>query len=339
MSIKLKPVAEQTIVITGASSGIGLATARAAAERGASVVLAARGEESLRETVEEMRSHGADAHYRVVDVADFRGMLELAEWVAAERGGFDTWVNNAAVSIYGEIEKVPVEDARRLFDVNYWGMVHGSLAALPWLHERGGALVNVGSVVGERAVPLQGHYCASKHAVKGFTDALRMELEKADAPVSVTLIKPGSIATPYPEHARNYLEGEPTNPSPLYDPRIVAAAILEAAARPIRDLVVGGGGAFSAGLGKLAPRLADRVMAATMFDAQQQPQKSAFTRPDALYTAGEGGREYGTYEQRTIRHRSSYTGMRLHPVATMLTAGALALIATGAIHLLGSGED
>ena len=338
--MKLKPISEQTLVITGASSGIGLATARAAAGKGARVVLAARSEPALRETVEEMRSHGAEAYYRVVDVSDFPAVRALADWASSELGGFDTWVNNAAVSIYGPIEAVPVEDARRLFDVNYWGMVHGALAALPHLRERGGALVNVGSIVSDRAIPLQGHYSASKHAVKAFTDALRLELEKDGVPVSVSLVKPGAIATPYPEHARNYMEVEPTNPPPLYDPRVVSAAILECATRPIRDLVVGGGGALNAALGKVAPKLADRYMRATLFEGQQKEEEpSAPFRRDALYDAAGAGHERGRYEER-VRRRSAYTTARLHPLATMLTAGAVALIATGALRMLGeSGHE
>ena len=337
MHIKLKALAEQTIVITGASSGIGLATARRAAHQGARVLLAARNEQSLRETVEELRSHGAQAHYRVVDVADFEAIEQLAEWARAELGGFDTWVNNAGVSMYGEITGVPLADARRLFDTNYWGVVHGSLAALPVLRERGGALINVGSVVGERAMPLQGHYSASKHAVKGFTDALRMELEKAEAPVSVTLIKPGAIATPYPEHARNYMDVEPTNPPPLYDPQVVAQAILACAEKPVRDMVVGAGGAITAGLGKLAPRTTDRVMERTLFDQQRTDEPTSIARPDSLYGSAEAGRELGSYDGAHIMRRSAYTSARLHPLATLLTAGALALLATGGVRLLARG--
>ncbi|HSJ14714.1 MAG TPA: SDR family oxidoreductase [Longimicrobiales bacterium] len=335
MGIELKAVEQQTIVITGASSGIGLATARRAAHRGARVVLAARNEESLRETVEELRSHGADAHWRAVDVADFPAVQALADWVRVELGGFDTWVNNAGLSIYGALEAVPLADARRLFDVNYWGVVHGSLAALPSLRERGGALINVGSVVGERAIPLQGHYAASKHAVKGFTDALRMELEKEDAPVSVTLIKPGAIATPYPEHARSYLDVEPTNPPPLYDPQVVAQAILASAEKPVRDMVVGAGGAVTAGIGKLAPRTADRVMERTMFDQQLTDEPAPIARADSLYESADAGRERGRYDGQHIMRSSVYTSARLHPVATLLTAGALALIATGSLRLFG----
>src|ERR1700712_120281 len=145
-------------------------------------------------------------------------------------GRIDTWINDAGLSIYGRLDEVSEEDSRRLFDVNFWGVVNGSLTALPHLRAQGGALINVGSEVSDAVVPLQGMYSASKHAVKGFTDALRVEIEEIDeAPVSITLIQPPAVNTPYPEHAKNYMDKEPKLPSPMIDPRQVAEAILEAA--------------------------------------------------------------------------------------------------------------
>ena len=176
-SFHLKALSEQIIVITGATSGIGLVTARMAAKRGAKLVLAARSETSLRRLVDEIASAGGEAGYVVADVGREQDVQRIAD-VAVERfGGFDTWVNNAGVSIYGRLTEVTVEDMRRLFDTNVWGVVHGCRTAAAHLRERGGAIVNVGSTLSDRAIPLQGIYCASKHAVKGFTDAVRMELE------------------------------------------------------------------------------------------------------------------------------------------------------------------
>ena len=187
MGVKLKRIEDQVVVITGASSGIGLATAKMAAQLGARVVLAARDPEGLASARVEIEGSGGRAITVMADVASLDDVGMIAERATEAFGGFDTWVNNAGVSIYGPIEEVPVEDARRLFDVNYWGMVHGSLTAVAHLKDHGGALINVGSVTSDRAIPLQGHYSASKHAVKAFTDALRMELEKEGAPVSLTL--------------------------------------------------------------------------------------------------------------------------------------------------------
>src|SRR5690606_6572309 len=128
----------------------------------------------------------------------------------ARFGRIDTWINNAGISIFGRLEEVTEEDSRRLFDTNFWGVVHGSLAALPYLRKNGGALINVGSEVSDAVVPYQGMYSASKHAVKGFTDALRVEVEEMDeAPISITLIQPSAVNTPFPMHAKNYMDKEP----------------------------------------------------------------------------------------------------------------------------------
>ena len=271
MAIKLKPIDQQVIVVTGATSGNGLATVEEAARRGASVVLAARNVEALEEVAVRLRASGARVGVCVADVADAADVERIAETAIEHFGGFDSWVNNAAAAAYGTMEQVPVEDHRRIFDVNYFGVLHGALVAARHLRERGGAIVNLGSVLSDRAMILQGPYSASKAAVQAATDALRMELEEAGAPVSVTLIKPAAIHTPYPEHARNFMDAPPRLPAPLYDPRLVADAVLFACAHPRRQLYVGGGGYAISLAGKVAPRLTDLAMQAFGIEAQQAP--------------------------------------------------------------------
>lgn len=321
MGLKLKRIEDQVVVITGASSGIGLATAKMAAERGARVVLAARDADGLASARVEIEGSGGRAITVIADVSIIEDVRSIARRAVDAFGGFDTWINNAGLSIYGPIEEVPVEDARRLFDVNYWGIVHGSLTAIAHLKDHGGAVINLGSVTSDRAVPLQGHYSASKHAVKAFTDALRMELEKEGSPISLTLIKPGAIDTPFPEHARNYMEAEPKHPAPVYDPSVVAEAILFCAEHARRDLIVGGGGKMTAAMDTV-PRVADRYMRATMFDGQKTRRPSAHEREDSLYEPQGGGRERGNYPG-SVRKRSFYTMTSMHRLATMVSAAAV----------------
>jgi len=171
MTLMLKPLEVQVIVITGATSGIGLVTAREAAKRGARLVLASRSEDALKDLADEIKEAGGEATYVVADVGDEQDVQRIAAGARERFGGFATWINNAGVSIYGNLTEVPIDEQRRLFDTNYWGVVYGSLTAVQQLRQRGGALINVGSALSDRAIPLQGAYCASKHAVKGFTDA------------------------------------------------------------------------------------------------------------------------------------------------------------------------
>jgi short-subunit dehydrogenase len=291
MAIKLKPLDQQVIVITGASSGIGLATALAAAAAGASVVLAARSRNTLDAIVEEIQAHGGKAIAVAVDVGDRAQVEGLAQAAVSAFGRIDTWINDAAISIYGRLDEVSEPDSRRLFDTNFWGVVSGSLVALPYLRAQGGALINVGSEVSEAALPLQGMYAASKHAVKGFTDSLRIELEADEAPVSVTLIQPTAVDTPYPEHAGNYLSQEPKLPTPMLEPEKVASAILDAAVDPVRDVRVGAMSKLNTTMAKIAPRLADRM--AKSYMGRQQRAEAPHGLQGSLYTPSEDGRTHG----------------------------------------------
>lgn len=293
MQPKLKPVKEQVIVITGASSGIGLATAELAVEKGAKVVMFARSENSLQEITDRLSSNGKKVIAVTGDVAKRSDVESAAREAFRAFGRIDTWINNAGVSIYGKLDQVKEEDSRRLFDTNYWGVVNGSLVALSYLRQDGGALINVGSEVSDAVIPLQGMYSASKHAVKGFTDALRIEVEKLDKlPVSITLIQPTAVNTPYPQHAKNYMDKEPKLPSPMIDPRKVAEEILEAAAHPVRSAKIGLMSKVNTTIAKVLPALGDK-MSAAQTDRQHYNEKPR--NPNgALYDASEEGRVYGS---------------------------------------------
>ena len=322
----LKPLLEQAIVITGASSGIGLVTAKQAASRGARVVLAARNEADLQAAVDEIRHNGGRAIYVVADVANPADVELIARRAIGEFGRIDTWVNNAAVSMYGRVMELSLEEARRQFDVNYWGQVYGCRVAVPYLLDEGGAIINVGSALCDRAIPLQGNYCAAKHALRAFTETLRMELEAQGAPIAVTLIKPASIDTPFFEKARTYLKVEPQPVPPVYAPEIVADAILHCATHPMRDIYVGGSGRFI-GAANMFPRLADRYMERTMFESQQTDIPITAARADNLFHPVEhdGGERGRTWQGRT-KGTSVYTTVALRPrvtAAAMLGAAAI----------------
>lgn len=294
MDVNLKPLNQQVMVITGASSGIGLATARMAARRGAKLMLAARSEETLKAIADEINSAAGEARVCTIDVGDRAQVEDLAATAVAHFGRVDTWINNAGVAIYGKLWEASETDNRRLFDTNFWGVVNGSVAALPRLRVRGGALINVGSEVSDAVVPLQGMYSASKHAVKGFTDALRVELEIEDAPISVTLIQPTAVNTPYPQHARNYMDREPKLPDPKIDPDDVAKAILDAAENQRRDVKVGTMSKINTMTAKLMPSVGDK-MSGKLADKQQydepprHPQGTLFHPGRTGSVRGDGG--------------------------------------------------
>lgn len=328
MSVKLRKIDEQVMVITGATSGIGLTTARMAAEQGAKLVLAARNGEALDQLASELRLKGCKVATVAADVGKPEDVERIGSTAMERFGRIDTWINNAGISIYGRNEDVPLEDMQRLFQTNYWGVVHGSLEAVKHMKTRGGAIINLGSELSERAIPLQGLYSASKHAVKAFTDALRMELEKEGAPLSLTLIKPAGIDTMFTVHAKNYMDKEPTLPPPIYAPEVVARSILYAARHPKRDVFVGGASkAVSAGAFGM-PRALDKFMNASMFKQQQSDLPSAPDRRDALHEPDPRNelRQRHGMTDRHVAESSAYTAVSLRAnkiMPALLGAGAL----------------
>lgn len=258
-TLRLKTLDKQVILITGATSGIGLETARKAASRGAMVMLVSRDEAVLRETVEGLRTAGGRADFAVADVGDLDDVRRAAAQAVARFGRIDTWVNNAGVAIYAKLAETPIAEHERLFRTNYFGAVHGALTALDHMREGGGAIITVASIAADIPSPIMGAYAASKHAIKGFVHSLRIEVVADRLPVAITLIKPSGIDTPIAQHAANHVEGEALIPVPVYDPSIVAAAILDAAEHSRRDVTVGGGGRLQTLLSEHFPQVLDHL--------------------------------------------------------------------------------
>ncbi len=337
MAVTLKPLSEQTIVITGASSGIGLATARRAARAGARVVLVARNEDALVEAVTSIRASGGRATHLAIDVTEADAPERIAQKAREVFGGYDTWVNDAAVALYADLLDTGIDEQRRVFDVGYFAVVAASLHAARELTARGGgAIINLGSILSDRSVPIQGAYSAMKHAVQGFTESLRMELEAAGRPVSVTLVKPAGIDTPYPEHARNRMDKPARIPPVVYDPELVAKAICFAAEHPRRDLTVGGGGLLLTKMSNLMPRSADRVMEAIFGETAQsigQPAEPAAR--DNLFEARADGRERSNKDI-YVRKQSLALEMQMRPWTTIAILGGIGAAAGALLSLRGS---
>ena len=280
-----RPLDEQAIVVFGATSGIGRATALQAAEAGARVVAAGRDREALDSLVHESPVGSVVAG--TADAADADAVAAIAGLAADTFGGIDTWAHVAGVAEYGRFEDVTVDEFRRVVEVDLLGAVWGTRAALPHLRRSRGALVVVSSEIAERGFPLLTSYSAAKHGVAGFLESLRDELRHEDAGVSVTQVKPAAIATPFFEHARTRLGVRPSGPPPVYEPEKVADAILQAAEHGGRDLTVGGAARVQLALQRLSPRLMDGLARAVAFRFQRSGEPKQPT-DDALFEAPSG---------------------------------------------------
>ena len=323
MPIALKPLADQVIVITGASSGIGLVTARSAARAGAAVLMVARSEDVLRTQVAELQAEGYRVEAKAADVGDPAGVEAAAAYAVEVFGRIDTWVNDAGVTIYAKLTDTPLDEHERLFRTNYFGTVNGCRAAIPHLSKNGGALITVASIVSDMSAPLQGAYAASKHAVKAYVEALRMELGAEGSPIQVTLVKPSGIDTPIGQHAANHESGEAQIPPPIYDPQLVADAILHCAVHPTRDVTVGGGGRAQVLFATHFPALYEKL-GPIAADAFFIDRKKTQPEPSNLKWGVNAGQERSG-EHPHARKTSLYTAAALHPKTTALGLAGLAV--------------
>jgi short-subunit dehydrogenase len=255
-----KKLENRVAVVTGASSGIGRATAVALAARGASVVVVARRAEVLEEVVDECRAHGVEALAMPADVTDADAMATVARETAGRFGRIDIWVNNAAVSMFGAVDEGPVEHWHRVIETNVFGTYHGVRAVLPWMREQaGGVIINVSSVLGKYGAPYLSAYVASKHSVRALSDCVRQELFDLDD-VHVCTVLPGPIDTPFFQHSANFSGREIKPIKPVIDAHRVAHAIVSVCTRPRREAVVGGSSRQSLLLARLAPGLLERIV-------------------------------------------------------------------------------
>lgn len=319
----------KVVVVTGASAGIGRATARAFGRAGAAVGLLARGRDGLDAAQREIEAYGARALAIPTDVADAKAVETAAEQIEDTLGAIDVWVNNAMATVFSPVSAITPEEFERVTEVTYLGTVHGTLAALKRMRKRDrGTIVQVGSALAYRAIPLQAPYCAAKFAVRGFTDSLRSELLHDRSRIRLTMVQLCAFNTPQFNWSRSHMPMRPQPVPPIYEPEVAARAIVRAARRPRREVWVGTP-TLQAILGqKLAPGLLDRVLARMGYDGQLTNEPETPDRADNLFApvAGDAG-AHGRFERRA-RRRSVQMWLNEHRGAigaAALALGALAL--------------
>jgi NAD(P)-dependent dehydrogenase (short-subunit alcohol dehydrogenase family) len=280
----MSELANKIVVVTGASAGVGRATAVEFARQGATVALLARGKAGLEGARAEVEAAGGKAWVQTLDVADADAVDAAAERIEAELGPIDIWVNNAMVTVLSPISQMTAEEFRRVTEVTYLGTVHGTLAALRHMRPRNrGVIVQVGSALAYRAIPLQSAYCAAKFACRGFTDSLRVELQHDDSAVHVTSVHLAAFNTPQFDWARNRMPRRPQPVPPVFQPELAARAIVWASQQKRREVNVGFPAVKTIWGNKFAPQVADWVLEEDGYSGQQDEQLSAGDRPDNLF--------------------------------------------------------
>jgi len=331
--MQLKPINQQVVVVVGASSGIGRATALQFAKRGAKVVVSGRSEAKLASLVDEIRGFGAEASAIVADVSVSDQVKAIADHTVAVYGRLDTWVHVPAIGLFATFDNITPEEFKHVIDVDLMGQVYGAMAALPHLKREGrGALIHISSMEGRRSLPYQSAYSAAKHGIEGFTEAMRVELQHEKIPISVTSVKPAVINTPFWNNGLTKLGVKPTGIPPYYDPRLVADAILYVAEHPTRDFFVGDAARALDALQRLSPELVDSLLLLIGFPLQRTDQpKSPEARNNFYEPVPEDTRIDGDFNNQVIPSVSDW--LDKNPVVkwgAIAGVAALALLATQA---------
>jgi NAD(P)-dependent dehydrogenase (short-subunit alcohol dehydrogenase family) len=325
------PEARRVVVITGASAGVGRATARRFAGEGAALGLLARGSERLEAAAREVEEAGSEALAVAVDVSDAEAVEASATRIEKELGSIDVWVNNAMVTVFGPVAELTHEEFRRVTEVTYLGSVWGTMAALRRMRTRDcGTIVQVGSALAYRGIPLQSGYCGAKHALQGFLDSLRTELIHDGSGIHLTTVHLPALNTPQFEWGRTKMTRVPQPVPPIFQPEVAAEAVVWAASNPRREVWVGWPTVRAIVGDKLAPALLDRRLARTAYDAQQLDEPVSADRPDNLFEPPSGdfaahGRFDGRAQGRSLQ---LWLTRKRGPLAVGATALAAAVLAS-----------
>lgn len=320
----------EVVVITGASAGVGRATAREFARRGAHLGLIARDPERLAKACEEVEMLGGRALALPLDVADPSALDEAAAKVEASFGPIDIWINNAMVSVFSPTDQLATDELHRVTDVTYLGTAYGTLSALRRMKTRNrGTIVQVGSALAYRSIPLQAAYCAAKHAVVGFTGSLRTELLHDGSNVQLTMVHLPALNTPQFSWVRSRLPRKPQPVPPIFQPEVAARAIYWAAHHRRREVFVGGSTAVAVIGNRFAPAIGDRYLAASGYEAQQQPEPADDARPDNLWNPVQGNfAAHGEFDGRSSWFSPQFW---LTKHRNALVAGTAMLLAAAAL--------
>lgn len=297
---------KEIVVITGSSAGLGRAVAREFGRHGAGVGLLARGVDGLNAAKAEIESLGGSAIVLPTDVANHEAVEDAAAKVEREFGPIDIWVNNAMASVFSPVKEMKPEEYKRVTDVTYLGVVYGTLTALKRMLPRDrGAIVQVGSALAYRSIPLQSAYCAAKHAIAGFTDSLRCELIHDQSRIHLTMVQMPALNTPQFGWVKSRLKHKAQPVPPIFQPEVGARAIYWASHHHRRELYVGWPTVEAIVGNKIAPGLLDHYLGRTGYDSQQAPEAEDPNRPDNLWqpVAGDHG-AHGTFDSRA--HETSY---------------------------------
>jgi NAD(P)-dependent dehydrogenase (short-subunit alcohol dehydrogenase family) len=331
-----RPLSDQVVAVTGASSGVGRAIARAFGAAGARVGLIARGKDGLEAAAEEIRKAGGEALVLPADVSHASQVQVAAHAVFDRWGRIDTWVNDAMVSVFSPVVEMTPEEYRRVTEVNYLGTVHGTLAALRYMAQaNSGVILQIGSALVYRSIPLQSAYCASKAAIRGFTDSLRCELIHDRSRVKVCMLQLPAVNTPQFDVVRTRLPRHPQPVPPIYQPEVIARAALHLAMHPRREMWVGFSAAKAIAAQKFAGGLLDRYLARAGWDSQMDNRPiDPLSRRDNLISPLPGDRgAHGDFDSRArTRSAELWARMNLGKLAAGAVAAAVALLAARSFH-------